>query len=334
MSIQVRSNESAASNTPPPQVIAAPENETVDSKKASISAQDSATESLQKNAEDSETLVADGNEETEVTSEAAGDDHESENDSSKTDDADKNKSQKKGGFQRRIDKLNAKISDKDKELEYWRSQAMKSQTEPKLEQKTEQKTESKTSANDGKPDPEKFSTHADYVEALTDWKTERKFMERDQKLEKSKLQIEQDKLARAYQERVKTFSEKNKDFSEVLSELNGVFVSPAVREIIFTSDNGPAIAYELAKNRDEFERVNKLSPLAAAKELGRIEARFSSNPSPEKNEPKKITNAPKPIDPVGAGGKGSVKKSIYDSNLSQAEYESLRREENKRRRAN
>jgi len=83
----------------------------------------------------------------------------------------------------------------------------------------------------------------------------------------------------------------------------------------------------LAKDKAEFDRINSLNPIAAAKEFGKIESKISANSSEEKKpEPKKITKAPQPIVPVGSKG-GSASKSIDDPNISQKEYERLRREQ-------
>lgn len=325
MSIQVRSNDPVQSNPPPPQTVAIGADETSPSK-ANESAQDEPLSSLQKKPEASDTTEREGSEVVESKTEESGDANTDDTVEAKPDES--ARPHKKGGFQKRIDKLNARLSDKDREIEYLRQVALKTPSNSNQEIKTESKKA------EGKPDASKFDTHAEFVEALTDWKTEQKLMERDQKQEQSRLQVERDKLSKAYSERVKAFAAKNKDFDDVVSDVDDITLSHTIRDAIFTSDNGPALAYELAKNRDELERINKLNPLAAARELGRFESRISSTPSEEKVQTKKITSAPKPLDPVGTGGKGSALKSIYQAEtLSQAEYEAIRREQIKRRRA-
>ena len=179
---------------------------------------------------------------------------------------------KKGGFQRRIDKLNAAKATAQQETEYWKNLALKSAVDPKTEPKVEP---TKAKAEAGKPDPSKFDTHAAYVEALTDWKTDQKLSERDQKDEQKKAQTAQAKLVETYVERKNDFAEKAKDFYEVVSEVDDIQMSSAFREIILSSENGPELAYELAKNREEYARVNKLPPLAAAREMGKLEAKLS-----------------------------------------------------------
>jgi len=317
MSIQVRSNDKPVA---PPEVKSPAE---TPSESADASSAPEAKASEQKEAHsESETDAAEEKEDSEVEGEGS----EAPRGEADTEAKD-GKPGKKGGFQRRIDKLNQRVSAKEQEAEYWKQEALKRATGEKPEAKVET-----PKATGGKPNPENFNTHAEYVEALTDWKTDQKFIERDQRVEKSKQQIEAEKVVKSYNERKESFSAKHEDYDEVIAELDDVPLSPAVREIILTSDNGPAIPYQFANNRDEWKRINSLSPLAAAREIGKIESRIDAKSSGgQSSEPKKLTSAPKPLEPVGSG-KGSAKKSITDPNLSQREYEAIRMAEIKKRR--
>lgn len=240
-------------------------------------------------------------------------------------DSDGKKAGKKGGFQRRIDKLNARVSERERELEYWKAQASKGAGDEKVKE-----TKTATPA-EGKPNPDDFDTHADYIEALTDWKTEAKFSARELKAEQAKIQDAQNAVMQKHSDRVKAFSESHRDFSELLENVDEIAVSPAVQELIISSDHGPALMYELAKNPAEFERINSLTPLQAAKELGRLETKLSSKDSSgNRVEAKRTTSAPKPMSPLGTG-KGAVAKSISDPNLSFSDYERMRHEQMKRR---
>lgn len=310
MTIQIRSNDPAP----------APE-KTVEAAKVEPSAPEGEKPSEQKELTDSEPEGTEANEEdTEEDSEA---DPKGE---AKPDDAAQAKP-KKNGFQRRVDKLNGRVTAAQQEAEFWKQQALKGASESKPSA-----VETKPATAEGKPNPDKFDTHAEYVEALTDWKTDQKFNEREQKAEKARLEAKHGEVVQSYSQRAKAFGEKNPDFAEVLSDVDDIQISPALREIIISSENGPQLAYELAKNREEYARVCKLPPLAAAREMGKLESRLT--PASEKNETKKITNASKPLEPVGGGGKGAVKKSIEEiaSTGSQAEYEAARRAEIKKRR--
>jgi hypothetical protein len=318
MSIQVRSNEKP--QTPPASQVPAPA--------AEISAP---VEGSGESEEQSSTSSAPEAEKPSEQNNASESDPEGEKKPETNEESEleeKESGKKKGGFQRRIDKLSAKITAKDQELEYWKQQALKGAGAPKMEPEVKPLVQSLTS--DGKPKPENFETHAEYVEALTDWKTEQKLRERDQRAAKERFDEAQSKIVTSYSERAKAFSTKTPDFQEVIEEVNHIPLSPTLQDIILNSENGPELAYELAKNPGEFERISKLPPTVCAREVGRFEVKLNS--SKRSGTEKKITQAPTPIAPVGTGGKGSVAKSIYDQGLSQTEYEALRREQLKKRR--
>lgn len=302
MTIQVISNEpTPVTETPKAEV-----KEEIKSAPVNETEQNAATES-----ETVETEVEDGKDESD---DVDGDELDA------SDDSEKDKPKKKGGFQRRIDKLNARYATAQQEAEHWKQMALKNAGESK----SEPIEQAKSVDVQGKPDPETFDTHAEYVEALTDWKIEQREKSVKETEQKSKLQAEQDNVRNAHYEREKSFADKTSDYKEVITELmeSNPKVSVTFEQLLFTSENGPEILYELAKDMKEFERINSLSPIAAAREFGKIESKLSSKPS-EKQESKKTTKAPQPINPVGSKG-GSVSKSLDDPNLSQKEYEALR----------
>lgn len=236
-------------------------------------------------------------------------------------DAKEDKPKKKGGFQRRIDKLNSRYTAAQAEIEHWKKQALKGAGETKADEAVDKPKAAAT--GDGKPDPDTFDTHAEYVEALTDWKVKQEFSGREQQAAKAKLEDDKKTALKAHYDRVNAFKAKTPDYDDAVEAVDDVPVSPTIGELIVSSENGPELIYELAKNREEFERINKLGPLAMAREIGRLEARLANGSDDKKSEPKKLTNAPKPINPVGSKG-GHVEKSIYDPSLSQREYEKLR----------
>ena len=236
-------------------------------------------------------------------------------------DSDKTRAKKKGGFKRRIEKLNARIAEQQKEAEYWRSQALKTSEAKPTE---EPKPQARQSASD-KPDPEQFDSHAEYVEALTDWKVSKFHAEKAAAEAKAQMQTEQQKALKAHVDRFQAYAEKNPDIHDLIEDVEDVPMSSTVQEIIVSSESGPALMHELAKNKARYAEICKMSPIAAARALGAIEAKLSA-PSSEQASPKKLTSAPKPLSSVSTG-KGVVTKSLDDPNLSQKEYERLRYEQ-------
>lgn len=256
----------------------------------------------------------------ESTDETADDSDSSEEET--LDEEPKEKPKKKqGGFQRRINKLNSRLSAKEQEAEYWRQEFLKSKSS-----KDEQTPAKNNVKAEGRPKADDFESHEDYIDALTDWKMEQKISSLEEKHQKERMQRDFQKKTQTHAQRVKDFSKKHSDFNEVLEEVDDVRVPGSIQELIIDSENGPEIMYELAKNRDELERICALSPLSAAKAIGRIESRLSVSDDKKQNiiTKKKVVNPPTPI---RSRSEKTTQKSIYDDELSQAEYEALRRKQ-------
>lgn len=98
-------------------------------------------------------------------------------------------------------------------------------------------------------------------------------------------------------------AEAKKEFADFESVAfnEDVLMSDAMRDAIVTSDFGARIAYELGKNPDEAERIAKMNPVSAIREIGKIESRISgTKPATEEQEepPVASSKAPRPPIPV------------------------------------
>lgn len=275
-----------------------------------------------------------GTEETEAKEEKGA---EGESDADEADDeleaSEKDeKPKKKSGAQRRkerAERAEAEAARARAEAEHWKTMALKGAGDSK---KDTAPVETPKTEAPGKPSPDSYETHAEYVEALTDWKLEQRDKTASEKAAKAKLEADQAEVMKAHSARVKAFTEKTPDFLETLEDVSHITLSATVERELLSSENGPELIYALAQDPAEFERINKLGPIAAARELGRLDAKLSSKAEAAKPEPKKLTTAPKPLDPVGKG-KGAVAKSIEEiaATGTQAEYERARLEQMKRR---
>ena len=76
-------------------------------------------------------------------------------------------------------------------------------------------------------------------------------------------------------------------------------VTPAMGDLIKTSDVGADVAYHLGQNRGLAAQIAKMNPLEAARAIGRIEA------SLQMPKARTETNAPAPISPVRGSGSAS-----------------------------
>lgn len=213
---------------------------------------------------------------------------------------------KKGGFQKRIDKLTREKSELEARV-------------ARLEAGAPKKEEGGEVTADAAPDPLFFETQAEYIAALVKYtlaqakKTDLEDSKKEvaQKAEEVKVVTWQDRVAAAH--------ETHPDLAELLEE--DLPVSPAVNEILIESEIGGELLYYLAANPKECARISHLGPLAAAKAMGVIEDRLLAKKPEENAEEKapapKVTAAKKPITPV-SGGKGSAgSKSPDDMSLDE-----------------
>lgn len=322
MTIQVQSNNAAADaavNKPTETPAAAKTETTITAPEANATVQETAATS----------------ETAETTTEAVETETETPEGETPTETADDKTGKKKGGFQRRIDKLNSRVTEKEREIEYWKQQALKGASATTTEIP---KVETTKTATEGKPNPEKFATHAEFVEALADWKTDQKLKERDDQARKAKIVSDQNEAVKSYNERAKAYSAKNPDFMEALEGVDDITVSPTVLVLIQASENGPELAHEMAKNREEWARICKLAPLAAAREIGKFESKLAAKAVETKSkETKTVSGAPAPIKTVGGGGTAAAPPKTLEeaAAVSYAEYKRIREAQlkDKRRRA-
>jgi hypothetical protein len=223
---------------------------------------------------------------------------------------------KKPGFVKRIDKLTKRLSDRERELEYWREQALKGA--PKPTESTEAKP-----VLEGRPDPNKFENQEDYLEALVDWKAEQKLRAEKVKAEQEAQKSERQKQQESYAAKAREFSAKTPDFEDVVAEADHVRLSMTVHNAILK--HGPELAYELAKDVEHLEKICAMNAIDAAEAIGEIRASMRAQKQEPKPEPK-LTKAPPPPVPISSKS-SSVRKSIHDEDLSFADYERMRRDQ-------
>ncbi|MGZ3770067.1 MAG: hypothetical protein ACXVCP_00355 [Bdellovibrio sp.] len=283
------------------------------------------------NKENSESAHGNEQDETAEASEALESEESEEQSDESEDEHDEEKSQqdekpkKKGGFKKRIERFQRKLSVAEQEVAYWKEQALKGNSKPEPETT---KAHAKEESND-EPQEQDFETFKEYQKALIKYELSQEKKESDKKARESQVKSDYQKQVEKFQSKVSEFAKTKDDFEDVISEVDDVPLSHAVQESITSSENGPELMYELAKNKKELMRINALSPILAAREIGKIEARLAKT---ETKPIPKTTKAPAPIAPVGSNGSAKPKKSITDPNLTQSEYEQLRREQMKKNR--
>ena len=173
------------------------------------------------------------------------------------------KPQKKTAVQKRFDKLTKRAADKEREADYWKAEALKGKTQTSDSKSETTQTKSEST---GKPLADDYDSHAEYVEAVSDWKVEQKLKERDAQQKELSAKSNYEQQLSDHRDKAKAFAKQHPDFDELIEEISEVVLSPAVHQSLL--DIGPALIYELAKNPKELERINGLSANQALREIG------------------------------------------------------------------
>ena len=207
-----------------------------------------------------------------------------------------------GGWQRKIARLEA---ERETLIEALRK--VGGNVEPKTQTA---RSEDGPPVKPAKPKISDFEDYAAYDAAVGKWEDERdeyyeKKLQYELRQNLTKVEAEKQQrnerqtIADAFSAQVEAARKVHKDFDSVVFN-EDVPMSKAMHDAIVTSEHGALIAYELGQNPDEAERIAKLNPVAAIREIGKIESRIADkNRATEKDdeedeEPVVTTRAPKP----------------------------------------
>lgn len=222
---------------------------------------------------------------------------------------------KKGGFQRKIERLERE----KKELEE-RLAAQAAGKDPKAEEKpAAQPAPELPKFDKPKPKLEDFDSIEAFTDALTDWKADEREWKRTQADEQAKQQKEAQTVLDRWNQRKAEVQKQHADYDEVLEEVSDVKLSPAHQRIFLESEHGPELAYALAQDREALEKFAGMSPLAAARYLGKLEASLTTESAPEPET--KVSSAPRPMKPIGSS-RATV--SLDVSKMSPEDYRRAR----------
>ena len=192
------------------------------------------------------------------------------------------------GVQPRIDELTRARREAEREASYWRGIAQQGQAQQSAP------------AAPTKPTPDKYDDYGDYVEALTDWKTEQAVAKR----------MEQDSTRKVAETRSQTFAERQVATRAVLPDYDAVVgasetpIANHVGEAILESDRGPELAYHFAKNPDVLQSLNGMTPMQAAREIGKLEATLPTKTAPVVPS-KKLSTTPAPASTTVTQGRAT-----------------------------
>jgi hypothetical protein len=156
-------------------------------------------------------------------------------------------------------------------------------------------------ADDGKPDPAKYTDAFKYAEDLAKWTTKNELAAREKTDKEEKAKAQRQTVVNAWQQRQAEYLKDNPDFAEAITD---VMLTPVMSETILESELGPQILHHLHQNPEQAAKIREMTPTAAARAMGRIEERLEKPPAKAevKPEPKaEISRAPEPPSPLGTG---------------------------------
>jgi hypothetical protein len=229
----------------------------------------------------------------------------------KTETEEKKPDVEKNHFQRRQERLLRERAEYKAKAEWYEQQAQTQQ-------------QKQTQGKDDRPARDQFESDEAYVQALTEHLVERRLSGVKEELAQHQNQSQ---VQSSWVSKINQAREDYPDYETVMEDAQDIPISKSTAEAIQSSDLGADVAYYLAKNPDEAVRINSLSPIAAAREIGRIESYVEY----EKDQNKKkvpVSKAPAPIKPVKSSS-GSGSKSLED--MTPAEYIAYRNKQDKRK---
>lgn len=176
---------------------------------------------------------------------------------------------------------------------------------------------------EGKPVAGNFETYEEYTEALTLWTIDQRESKRAADQSRKQLEAAQNEAAAQWDKRLDAARKQLEDFDELVLENDQVNITDAMKQAIFEADRGPEVAYFLAQNPAEAERIAKLSPVAAVRAIGKIEDGLTPKAKAAPTTKPKVSSAPAPITPSSRPAANSAKKPLGEVS-DFAEYERRR----------
>ena len=210
-------------------------------------------------------------------------------------------------WQKRVDKLTHRVRE----------------AEALVAQMSERMAQQNPTPDPAKPTSDKFATYEEYLEALTDYKLEKRSQPEPQAPQGPRVELADDA-----EESIDSARERIKDFDAVVFNPN-IVIRPMWVEALGDSPVMGDVMYHLAKNQKEAQALAKMSPAAQVRELGRIEARMEAALKAPAKPIAQPSSAPVPITPVRATAPKS--SDLSDPNLSDDDFERILRQNRRKR---
>ena len=177
--------------------------------------------------------------------------------------------------------------------------------------------------SEGRPTQDDFETYEQFQEALVDWKVNLRLTERDasdrERIERESVNRAREKSVAAHTARIDAFRQEHDDFDAVVEQGKNLPMTAPMQDSVMNSNMGPAVMYHLCRFPEECDRIAALPPMVAIREMGKLEARIEAAQTGPVSSAASVTQAPRPIKPVGGGATASTVP------LDQMDYQSYRR---------
>lgn len=155
------------------------------------------------------------------------------------------------------------------------------------------------------PKEDDFADYSEYQQKQAEYLAELAAQKVAKQQEEQQRALQQQEAQKVAQERTKKYVDRLQEemsqyegFAEKVNDpvFSGITqqMDPQLIGLIQDSDKSTALTYHLAANLDEADRISRLDPVLAARELALIEARI------DVPQPKKVSDAPDPISPIGS----------------------------------
>ena len=215
---------------------------------------------------------------------------------------------KENGIQKRIDELTKYWRNTERDRDYWREQALQAQKKPEDPAIPDQPHVAKTLA-DFEYDESKYQSYLIAEASKNAVQSAKQLLKQEQE-----ITLRQQKQSE-FANRESGHAKEIEDYFEVTRNPS-LAINQTMAEVAAEMDDGPAVLYYLGKNPVIAEKISQLPPLAAARELGKIEAKLATTKG------QAVSKAPPPTPKIEAKGTPTtIDPASPDSDkLSSAEW--------------
>lgn len=132
----------------------------------------------------------------------------------------------------------------------------------------------------GRPQPQDYTTHEEWIEALTSWKANQQitaqFAAREAQEHTRRQAAVQAVQQATWQRQLATARTTYPDFDDMLDQAH-VLASPALQQELVTSPHGAVVLYYLAQHPEEVQVLNSMAPRQLLRRLGVLEAQVTAS---------------------------------------------------------